>query len=46
MLLEDCSDEKIGRLPDMVKCSFADIEERRDAVGFDNRPGMEGGRGY
>ncbi len=45
MLLEDCSDEKIGRLPDMVKCSFTDIEERRDAVVLTTDPAWKAVKG-
>ncbi|MCG9132409.1 iron-containing alcohol dehydrogenase [Candidatus Poribacteria bacterium] len=45
MLLEDCSDKKIGRLPDMVRCSFADIEERRDAVVLTTDPAWKAVKG-
>lgn len=45
MLLEDCSKEKIGRLPDMVKCSFADIQERRDAVVLTTEPAWQAVKG-
>ena len=32
MLQDDCSYDKIGRLPSLVKCAFTDINEKRDAV--------------
>ena len=32
MLRDDCSHEKIGRLPSIVKCPFASIKEHRKAV--------------
>ena len=32
MLRNDCSHEKIGRLPSIVRCPFASIKEHREAV--------------
>ena len=32
MLRDDCSHEKIGRLPSIVRCPFANIMEHREAV--------------
>ena len=45
MLLEDCSTEKIGRLPDLMRCAFADIKERRDAVVLTTEPAWEAVKG-
>ena len=41
MLLDDCSHEKIGRLPSIVRCSLADIKERREAVVLTTEPAWE-----
>ena len=38
MLQDDCSYDKIGRLPGIVKCAFADVSERRDAVVLTTEP--------
>lgn len=38
MLQDDCSYDKIGRLPSIVKCTFADIGEERDAVVLTTEP--------
>ena len=32
MLRNDCSHEKIGRLPSIVRCPFANIKEHREAI--------------
>ena len=32
MLRDDCSHEKIGRLPNIVRCPFANIKEHREAI--------------
>ena len=32
MLRDDCSHEKIGRLPNIVRCPFAHIKEHREAI--------------
>lgn len=45
MLLENCSQEKIGRLPDMVTCAFADIKERRDAIVLTTEPAWKAVKG-
>ena len=45
MLLKDCSQEKIGRLPDMVRCPFADIKERRDAIVLTTEPAWKAVKG-
>ena len=41
MLLDDCSHEKIGRLPSIVRCSLADLKERREAVVLTTEPAWE-----
>ena len=38
MLRDECSYNEIGRLPSIVKCGFADINERRDAVVLTTEP--------
>ena len=38
MLRDDCSYDQIGRLPSIVKCTFADINEKRDAVVLTTEP--------
>lgn len=38
MLRDDCSYNKIGRLPSIVKCAFADINEKRDAIILTTEP--------
>lgn len=38
MLRDDCSHEKIGRLPSIVKCPFANVRERREAVVLTTAP--------
>ena len=38
MLRDDCSYDKIGRLPSIVRCAFADINDRRDAIIFTTKP--------
>ena len=45
MLLDDCSHEKIGRLPSIVRCSLADIKERREAVVLTTEPAWEAVKG-
>ena len=32
MLRDDCSHEKIGRLPSIIRCPFANIQEQREAI--------------
>ena len=41
MLPDDCSHEKIGRLPSIVSCSLADIKERREAVVLTTEPAWD-----
>lgn len=38
MLQDDCSYDKIGRLPSIVKCPFADVSEKRDAIVLTTEP--------
>ena len=38
MLQDDCSYDKIGRLPSIVKCAFADINDKRDAIVLTTEP--------
>ncbi len=38
MLQDDCSYDKIGQLPSIVKCAFVDINEKRDAVVLTTEP--------
>ena len=38
MLQDDCSYDKIGRLPSVVKCAFGDINEKRDAIVLTTEP--------
>ncbi|MCE2413107.1 iron-containing alcohol dehydrogenase [Candidatus Poribacteria bacterium] len=38
MLRDDCSHEKIGRLPSIVRCPFANIKEHREAVVLTTAP--------
>ena len=38
MLQDDCSYDKIERLPSIVNCAFADINEKRDAVVLTTEP--------
>jgi glycerol-1-phosphate dehydrogenase [NAD(P)+] len=38
MLRDDCSYDKIGRLPSIVRCAFADVNDRRDAVILTTEP--------
>ena len=45
MLLDDCSHEKIERLPSIVRCSLADIKERREVFVLTTEPAWEVVRG-
>ena len=38
MLRDDCSYDTVGRLPNLVKCAFEDIAERRDAIVLTTEP--------
>ncbi len=38
MLQDNCSYDKVGRLPIIVKCALADINEKRDAVVLTTEP--------
>ncbi len=38
MLRDDCSYDKSGRLPSIVKCAFADINDKRDATVLTTEP--------
>ena len=38
MLQDDCSYDKIGRLPNIVSCPFVDINEKRDAIILTTEP--------
>jgi glycerol-1-phosphate dehydrogenase [NAD(P)+] len=38
MLRDDCSYDKMGRLPNIVSCAFADISEKRDAIILTTEP--------
>lgn len=38
MLQDDCSYDKIGQLPSIVKCAFADVNEKRDAIVLTTEP--------
>ena len=38
MLQDDCSYDQIGRLPSIVRCTFADVNEKRDAIIFTTEP--------
>ena len=45
MFRDDCSHEKIGRLPSIVTCSFASIKEHREAIVLTTDPAWKAVRG-
>ncbi len=41
MLLNGCYDERIGRLPYIVRCAFADVKERHEAIVLTTEPAWQ-----
>ncbi len=41
MLLDDCHEKEIGRLPRIVRCSVADIKARHDAIVLTTEPAWQ-----